>query len=718
LDDLAVVRGWSPTLVAADGAERLDAMKVNWNYFRMLGVRPALGRDFSADEDHPERWRVVILSDGLWRRRFGARPDIVGATVEFNGRQYEVVGVLPPFFEPLVSEHFYRRAEIWAPLGYDAAGPGSCRTCQHLKAIGRLRGGATLGEARAELAALHENLRRDHPSDYTAAAPAARMLHDEIAGQFRRPLQILLVAVAFVLLVGCANVAGLLVARAIDRERELVLRAALGAGRGRLVRQLLTESLVLAAAAAVVGVLVARWGLAMLAREAPVTIPRLEAASADPAALAIGAALAAAALIAFGLVPAWTSTRLDLQGAAGGTRHSTGRRALRARELLIAGEVAIALLLVAGAGLMFRTVGRLLQVDPGFDPRGVLSMGLSLVGPPWAEDSAVRAFQGELLERVGALPGVERAALAGQVPLGGNYDRWGVRIEGRTLASDADAPPVERYGVTPDYFAVMRIPLLAGRLLSSADTEDSAPVMVVGETTARTLWPGGSPLGSRVRIGGPDAPWRTVVGIVGDVRHNRLGDPPTPQMYLPQPQFTDSYLVLVVRTAIEPAGLAPAIRREVSDIAKDVPIYDVATLEQRVNASVATRRFLLLLLAVFAAATLAMVAVGLYGAVSQAVSARRHELGIRVALGATRGDIVRLVLGRGLALVGLGIAAGLASSIALGRVLGNQLYETRSSDPVALALSVAALAVVAIAAHLPPVVRATRVNPNVTLTCE
>ncbi|HXW05077.1 MAG TPA: ADOP family duplicated permease [Vicinamibacterales bacterium] len=718
-DELAIVRGWSPALAAEGGAERLDGMRVNWNYFRMLGIRPALGRDFAAGEDHHERWHVVLISDGLWRRRFGARPGIVGTTLELNGRRYEVIGVLPPSFEPLVSEHFYRRAEIWAPLGYDPAGPSSCRTCQHLKLVARLREGVTPEQARAELAGVQEVLRREHPSDYTADAPVLRMLHDEISGQFRRPLQVLLIAVAFVLLVGCANVAGLLMARAIDRERELTLRAALGAGRGRLARQLLTESFVLASASAVAGVLIASWGLELLARVAPVTVPRLDAASADPVVLLIGAATAAVAPIAFGLVPAWTSARLDPLGATGGgPRQTASQRAQRGRELLIAGEVALALLLVAGAGLMFRTVDRLLRVDPGFDPRGVLTMRLSLVGPAWAEDSAVRRFQDELLSRVGALPGVARAALAGQIPLGDDYDRRGFRIEGRRFASEADAPSVERYGVTPDYFAVMRIPLLAGRLLSSADRTDSPPVLLVSETTARMLWPGQDPLGSRVRIGGPDDPWRTVVGVVGDVRHYRLGDPPTPQMYLPQQQITDSFLVLVVRTAVEPASLAPAIRREVASIAQDVPIYDVAPLEAVVSASVASRRFLMLLLTVFAASTLVMVAVGLYGALSQAVSSRRRELGIRIALGATRGDIVRLVLGRGLWLVGLGIAAGLAGSVALGRVLGNQLYETRSSDPLALALSIGALVFVAAAAHVVPLLRAVRVHPSEALSVQ
>jgi putative ABC transport system permease protein len=717
-DEVVIIRGWSPTLAADEGAERLDGMRVSWNYFRMLGVKPALGRDLAASEDHHDRWRVVLLSDGLWRRRFNARPDIVGTTIEFNGQRFAVAGVLPPSFEPVVSEHFYSRAEIWAPLGYDPAGPSACRSCQHLRLIGRLREGTTLDQARAELVAVHEGLRREHPSEYTDAPPAARMLDAEIIGPLQRPLQVLLLAVAFVLLVGCANVAGLLIARAIDRERELVVRAALGAGRGRLVRQLLTESVVLAAAAALLAVVFARWGLGLLARHAPVTVPRLDQAAADPIVFVIGAAVGAAALIVFGLVPALASARLDLQAILNETRQSTGRRALHARELLIAAQVAVALVLVTGAGLMVRTVDRLLGVDPGFDPRGVLSVGLSLVGPKWAEDAAVRTFQSDVIRRIQSLPGVEGAALAGQIPLGGNYDRWGFHIEGRAVSSEADAPSVERYGVTPGYFSVMRIPLVSGRLISDADTAGSQPVIVVSETTARELWPGQDPLGSRVRIGGAGPPWRTVIGIVGDVRHYHLGDPPAPQMYVPQEQITDSYLILVVRASIDPSSLAAAIRREVAATARDIPIYDIATLEERVSASVAPRRFLMLLLSLFAGATLLMVAVGLYGALSQAVSARRRELGIRLALGATPRDLALSVLGRGLKLVGAGIVAGLLVSTTLGPVLSNQLYDTPARDPLAFLGSIAVLFVVAMLAHVVPLRRATSVEPAVSLRNE
>jgi putative ABC transport system permease protein len=718
LDELAIIRGWQPTLLGDRGAEQLPGMRVNWNFFRALGVQPALGRDFRADEDHPDRRRVVIISDGLWRRRFGARPDVVGTFIEFVGARFQIVGVLPASFEPLISQRFYARADIWAPLGYAITDSSACRTCQHLKAIGRLAVGATVQQARNELAVVHAGLKREHPSDYQDAPPLMRPLASEITGTIRRPLQVLMGAVVFVLLVAAANVAGLILARATDREREMATRGALGASRARLVRQLLTESLVMAVAAGVIGTLFARFGLTYLSARAPITVPRLDQAAGDPAIIAIGLGIALAALVAFGLIPALTASRSDLQAVLREGRHSTARRAARAREILMAGELAVALVLVAAAGLMYRTVDRLLGVDPGFDAHGVLSMGVSIVGPRWAEDEAVRMFHEDLLRRVTALPGVEHAALVGQIPLGGNYDRWGFRIEGRTLRSDADAPSVERYSVSPDYFATMRIPLKRGRLFTEADRTGAPLVMLIGETTARTLWPGQDPLGSRVRLGGPDGEWRTVIGIVGDVRHYALSDPPTTQFYLPQQQRTDSFLIVVARTSGDPTTLATPIRQIVSAIASELPVYDVATLDERVARNVASRRFLMLLLGLFAVATLVMTAIGLYGVTSQSVAGRRREFGIRIALGARRSDIYGLVLRRGFQLVGIGVAIGLGGVIGLGRLLGSQLYETAPTDPFTLALAAAVLLAAAVAAHVVPLRRATGIQPSLTLRGE
>jgi putative ABC transport system permease protein len=715
LEEIAIIRGWNPTLVEAGGAERLDGLRVSWNFFRTLGIHPAIGRDFTADDDQPDRWRVVMLSHGLWQRRFGGRMDIAGQAIDFNGRRYQVAGVLPASFEPIISQHFYARAEIWAPLGYGASDSSACRSCQHLKTIGRLRTGVDVTRAQEEMSAVHVGMRQEHPADYVAAPPRINTLRDELTAPLRRPLQVLLGAVAFVLLVACANVAGLLVARASERQRELAVRSALGASRLRIVRQLVTESLVLAVASAALGIVLARWGLTALAEYAPGNAAGLEGLAADPWVFLIGAAITTTALIGFALIPAWSAARRDLQTVLRQGRQSPSRHTLRAREWLMVAQVAAALSLVAGAGLMVRTVGRLLQTDPGFNPHGVVTMGLSLVGPSWAEDSAVRVFQTELIRRVRGLAGVERAALAGQIPLGNNYDRWGFRIEGRTLASDAEAPSAERYSVSPDYFQTMGIPLKSGRLFGDEDKTDSPLVIIVGETAARSLWLGESPLGHRVRVGGNDGPWRTVVGIVGDVRHYQLDQPPTPQFYVPQTQMTDSYLILTLRASGDPSQLVRAVRREVAAVAPDVPIYDVKTLEGRVAQSVASRTFVMVLLGLFAIATVIMAAIGLYGVVSQSVTARRREFGIRLALGARGRDVASLVLARGSLLVGAGMVIGLAASAALGRLLGSQLYDTTPADPLAIGGAVATLVAAALAAHFLPLRRATRVDPTVTL---
>ena len=717
-DELAIVRGWSPTLVAAGGATRVDGMRVNWNFFRMLGVRPAMGRDFEPGDDKPDRNRVAIVSDAFWRRELHARPDVIGSSLELYGRPIQIVGVLPASYEPLISERLFTRAEIWAPLGYDLAGDSSCRSCQHLRLLGRLRDGATLRDAMAEAATVHADLRRQFPADYQPAPPVGAMFQDEMARSIRGPLQILVAAVLFVLLVSSTNVAGLLMARAADRQGDLALRAALGAGRGRLLRPLLIESMLLAIAAAVLGGLLARWGLMALAARAPAGLPGLDRASSDPALLTLSIGSTAAALIAFGLLPAWTTSHPRLEGVLHGGRHSADRRSLRAREWLIVAQIAVALLLVAGAGLMHRTVSRLLHVDPGFDAHGVLSAGLSLVGPAWAEDAAVRSFQETLLGRVRTLPGVEHAALAGQIPLGGNYDRRGFHLEGRTYATEAEAPSLERYSVTPDYFATMRIPVREGRTFTGDDRPDGALVLVVNETAARQLWPGARPIGARVRVGDMKQPPRTVVGVVGDVRHYALAEPPAPQFYAPQQQLTDSFVVLVIRTTTSPGTLAAPVRKIIGELARDVAVYDIATLDQRLERSISSRTFLKMLLGLFALTALVIAAVGLYGVVSQGVGARRREFSIRVALGAARRDITWLAARRGLTFAAAGIAIGLIAATMAGTLLRTQLYDTAPTDPATLAASAAALLSVALLAHVGPIRRAVRADPAATLKGE
>lgn len=718
LDELAIIRGWQPTLTRPDGAVRINGERVSWNYFRMLGVQLQLGRDFEKTDDTPDNWRVVILSDGLWRRQFGGSPSVIGTSIDFNGRTYLVAGVLPASFEPLIEEKLSQGAEIWAPLGYAIGGDSSCRSCRHLRSVGRLRAGVTIAQASAELATVHAGLRREHPNDYTEAPPHMVMLHDLIAESMARPMQLLMGAVGFVLLVACANVAGLLIARSSDRTREMALRSALGASRGRLMRQLVVESTTLALVSAGIGLALARGGLVLLAARAPLSIPRLDGAAGDPWLFGVAALVTLASLFACALIPALMSSRVSLESALRDGRQTATPGALRAREWLMAIEIAAALLVIAGGGLMYRTVGHLLRVDPGFRSDGVITAGLQLVGQRWAEDRDVRVFQTALLERVRSLPGVESAALAGQVPLGGDYDRRSMKVIGRPPVSEADEPSLERYSVTPDYFKVMRIPLKQGRWLTDTDRFETENVILIGETTAREVFPGESPIGKQVRFGSDRNPHlMTIVGIVGDVRHYSLATKPNPQFYSTQEQITDSFLTLVVKAA-HPEQLAGAIRREVAALAPDVPIYAIAQLDDVVASSIATRSFLMVLLAALGGITLVLAGVGLYGVVSQGVAVRRRELGIRVALGASRSSVLTLIARRGVIVFIGGAVVGLAGAAGAGYAIQSQLYETRPLDPVTMISAVGALALVAVAAHFVPIRRALRTDPRETLRAD
>jgi putative ABC transport system permease protein len=725
IEDAAAMRSWLATITAGpDGTganaepERVPAVRVSWNFFRMVGIAPALGRDFRPDEDRPETWRVVLLSDGLWRRRFGADPSIVGRTIRIHDRPYLVVGVMPASLEPLIEARNYSRAEIWAPIGYDDTTRDACRSCQHLTAFARIRPGVSIDAARAELVSVQEAMRREFPADYGSTTATLRPLRDQIVGDVRPLLFVLLGAVSAVLLIGCANLAGLLLARGAGRERELAVRSALGASRGRLVRQLLTEAALLSALGGGFGVLLAAGGARALTIAAPVDVPRIAGAGLDGRVLLFTVAVTVLAGFAFGLIPALRAWADNPRESLHSGQRSTQDATRWSRRALVAGEVAVAIVLLAGAGLMIRTMGNLLRVDPGFDPHRVLTMDLAFVGPPYAEDPAVFATQQRILEGVRALPGVEAAAFASQIPLGGNMDTWGFHAEGHPLYGTADAPSVERYGVTPDYFNVMRIPLKRGRLLTEADRAGAPRVIVVGETTAAQVWPGQEAIGKRVRMPGVKGEWYTVVGIVGDVRHYELAAPPTMQMYVGQPHVTDSFVTLTVRTAGDPLSIASAARAIVIREAPGVAPAAPATLEQLVSKSVEQRRFAMLVLAVFAAIALTLAAIGLYGTIAYMVARRGREFGVRMALGARRSDIARLVLSEGMQLVVAGLVVGGAGAVLAGRLMDSLLYGVEPSDPVTLAAILVVVAVASIAAQIVPLLRATSTDPATALHAE
>jgi putative ABC transport system permease protein len=713
LDAFVAIRSWTATVEGQGEPERLTAMRVNWDYFKMLGVAPMLGRSFEAGDDRPNTRFVVILSHGLWQRRFGSDPRVIGRTIQVNERAFTVVGVLPAGYSSIISAHFYQPAELYAPLGYDLSEQSACRSCQHLKALGRLAPGQSVDQARAELNAIHGTLREAHPKDYENIPVALTTLDYELAGRIQPAIYVLIGSVGFVLLIACANVANLLLARASGRQTEMALRGALGASRSRLVQQLLTESLLLAVTGALVGLSVGALALPTLVHLAPPELTHFDRLTIDARVLGFGLALSLLTGLLFGLAPAWQIARVDAQAALRqGARQLLGSSSSTARRALVVIDLALALVLLLGAGVMLRSVQRLLDVDPGFDPHQVVTAQLAFVGQAWAEDEPVRVAADTILDRVRALPGVEAAGLASQVPLGGNMDTWGFHIEGRIAANPAEDPSAERYSVTPSYFHTMRIPLRRGRLFGAEDTRGSLPVMIIGETTARSLFPGEDPIGKRVRVPtATDGPWRTIVGVVGDVRHYDLAERPTPQMYLPQAQVTDSFPILTIRAGGDAGALAAAVRQAVWSVAKTVPIYDVSTLEARVGQSVRRRWFVMFLLSCFATIAVVMAAVGVYGVVASLVSQRTREFGIRLALGAQPRDLVRLLVRGGVSLTAIGVGAGAMLGAALTQLLRSLTYGVSALDPLTFLACGVILGAVALVAHWMPIRRAMRLDP-------
>jgi putative ABC transport system permease protein len=714
-DGVAAMGGWGPTLTSPS-TERLSGLRVTAGYFELLGVRPALGRLFEPRDDTPTTRRVVILSHDLWTRQFGADPRIVDTPIRLNEIEYRVIGVLPADFEPVVSATLYSKAEIWSPLGYEAGRGSACRSCRHLTAIASMRPGVSVETASAELAALHSGIAAQFPADYGRETMSADGLAALVARPMATPLAALFVAVLLVLAIAGANASSLATARAADQRPVDALRTVLGAGRGQIARLRAIEAALIAGAAGIAGLSGAQGILAWVIRNAPTGMPRVDHIGLNGAVLACAGAavLVTAAVIAW--LPIVQTMRVARSTGGASPRLTDDRRLVRAREGLVVIDVAIALMLAIGAGTMLRSVDRLLSVDPGFSAGNVHTVSLSLVGPRWAEDDSVRAFQRDLLEAVRATPGVEAAALAGQVPLGGNYDRRGGYLAERRTGRAEDEVEFERYSVTPGYLAQMGIPLKAGRDIAESDRADTERVMIVNESAARRYWPGQDPVGRRVVFGGSDAPW-TVVGVAGDVRHYGLDVAPEPQMYMPQTQMTDSFLILTITTPRFDEVL-PRVRDAVRRLGPDVPLYGVASMASLVDASAASRRFLAMLLGVFAVVAILMTSAGVYGLVAYTVARRTREFGIRLALGAPPSGIRRLVLSRGGLLTVVGAGLGLAAALPLTRLLGDQLFQTSPFDAGVVASGAAVLVATSALAHLVPAMRATRVSPTVALRGE
>jgi putative ABC transport system permease protein len=710
-DAMAVLSYWTPSIAGSGAPERLEGLRVSRDFFRVLGVRPALGRDFLAEEDVRGHHHVAIVSYGLWQRRLGGDPRLIGRAVLLDGVPYTLVGVLPKGLESPFSTNFYRTAEIWAPLAYNSALPFACRTCRHLRAIARLGPGVSPERAGQQLDAVSRALVAEYPHDYERAGAAVIPLGEQLVGDYRHSLLLLMGAVGLVLAIACANVTSLLLARSQRRTAELAVRSALGAHRTRIVRQLLTESALLHLLGGALGALLAAAGVAALVHASPPNVPRLQLAAVDLRVMAVTFAVSLLAGLAVGLVPALRCSGGNLRAglASGGAGGVVRRR--RLDGLLVTGDMALALVLLIGAGLVLQSLVRLFAVHPGFDPRRMLTAEISASGPRYAADASVVELYRRVLDRVQALPGVRAAALASQLPLGGNFDSYGITLEENPNAGEAERPSAQRFSVSAGYRAVMGIPLLRGRDLAATDQAGTPAVVLVNRTFAERIWPGQEALGKRIRLGDPKGPWRTVVGVVGDVHHLGLDVPADLQIYLPQPQFMSSDMTLVVRCAAEPLALAAAVRAAIWAVDPDRAVSNVATMDEVMQVSAARRLFTLRLMAVFAAIAVLLAMVGIYGVLSYAVGERTREIGVRMALGAPRGRIVAMVVGRGALYAAAGLLLGTALAAATSHLLSALLFGVSAQDPATYAGLALLLALMALLAAWLPARRAAALDP-------
>jgi putative ABC transport system permease protein len=719
--ELALYSSWQPILQTGE-PEQLNGLRVTNNYFRTLGIHPELGRDFLPEEDNAASLHVVILSHALWARKFNSDPYIVGKSIAMNATSYLVAGVLPASYQSLMNQDPRGgTVEIWRVLGYDVSQPWACRTCHHLVAIGRLRAGVSFSQAKAEMDTISAAIVKAYPKEYSASGVILTPLPEQLLGVASTPLYIVLGAASFVLLVACANLASLLLARSTNREREIAVRTALGASQGRIVRQLLAENCLLAVLGAAMGLIPAYWTPRVLAAVGTGNLPRLESVHLDWRVLTFTASAALLTGIFSGLVPAYRLSKTDmhesLKESAKGSSAGTSRAWNR---MLVVSEVALSLTLLIGAGLLVRSLAQLLMVSPGFDPAHVLTVRTSVIGQRYSDNSVLRQYFNDAVERLRALPDVQAAAAASQIPLGGNMDEYGFHAEGKINANPELDESAERYCITPGFLAALRIPLLRGRDIVATDTSDGPGVILINETTAKRIWPTEDALGKRVKVGGLDHPWLTVIGVVGNVHHAGLDVAPTMQMYIPHAQwpFPDSDMTFVIRTFGPPSALAPAVRQAVHSLDSTQPLSRVMPLEDYVALSVQGRRFALILIGAFAAIALLLSVVGIYGVTAYSVAQRTREIGIRMALGAQRRAVMGLVLHQGMVLIVAGVLLGIVASIGLTRFLGSLLFEVTPTDPATFALVVALLIAVAALACWIPARRATRVDPMVALRYE
>ena len=711
--DVAAAEYWTPDLTGDDNPEQITGLRVSPGMMRLLGVPPMLGRAFTDDEGRAGNEHVVVISYGLWQRRFSSDGAILGKSLALNGQQYTIVGVMPATFQ--FAPFWATKSELWAPLSLD--GRLTNRGGSSLRVFARLKPGVTLAQARADVSAVTGRLEREFPGSNRNVVVTP--LKEKVVGSIRTPLLVLFVAVGFVLLTACANVAHMLLARADARRRELAVRTALGATRGRLLVQMLAESLLLAVIGGAAGLGLAVWGIRALIAAAPAIIPRVTTVTVDGRVLLMSLGITAGTAIVFGLFPAMRAARVDLAATFrdGDRASSDGSGRVQLRNMLVASEFAIALVLLVGTGLMIRTLVALQHVDPGFDPRGVLAMTVSTTGTPAADSSRHAQFYVDALARVKHLPGVASASYINHLPIAG--DMWGFpfRLEGRPIPRPGESPTATYRVVFPGYFATMRLPILNGRDLADTDRLDASPVVVVNEFMAKTHWPNENPIGKRIAIN--ESAWTTVVGVVKNAVRGNWSAPPEEEMYLSfyqQPRYVKgSYMTLVARMACtrscDAASLAPSVRAAVRSVERNAPISAVQTMSAVVSEATADQRFYLLLLASFATMAVILAAVGIYGVMNYAVSRRTHEIGIRIALGAESRSVLMIVVRQAMVVACTGAGAGLLLALALTRLMRGVLFGVTPTDAATFVSVTAVLSAVALCASLVPALRATRIDP-------
>lgn len=716
-DSMAAAQVWNPNLTGGDRPETLHALQMTAEMFSLLGMTPSRGRTFSVGEDQPGNEHVVVLSQRLWQRRFGGDERIIGQQIRLDGESYTVIGVMPPDFQ--FAPFWATQAEMWSPL--NLASRMNDRTGQSLRVFARLKPGVTREQAQAEMFAINQRLAEQYPEANKGLSVSVDSLHEKVVGETRPALLILFATVGFVLLIACANVANLMLARAAARRKEISVRTALGASRIRIIRQLLTESLMVALAGGALGLLLAMWGIAALIHLSPANLPRVQTIGLDSHVLYFTLALSLVTGLLFGLAPALQTTKLDLNESLkeGGRSSTEGRKQNRVRRLLLISEMALALVLLIAGALMMKSFLRLQSIDPGFNTRNVLTMEISFAGSPYTTGPQRVAVFNQLIERVNALPGIRSTSAINHLPLGGDIWGLGFTIEGRPAP-----PPGENLGavyriIHPNYFQTMGAAFVRGRDFTERDNESSPRVAIINETFARRYWPNEDPIGKRITVNDGDENPREIVGIVKDLKQREWAAEPKPEIYLSHSQASEPRsMTLVVRSASDPLKLAAPVENEIWAIDKNLPVSEIRSMEEVISESVGQQRFNTLLLAIFASVALMLAVVGIYGVMSYMVTQRTHEIGIRLALGAQVSDVFRLVVGQGMTLVLIGIGLGLTGALAVTRALSSLLYGVSTTDPLTLIGVSLLLSAIAFIACLIPARRATKVDPTVALRYE